>query len=140
MASFFSVLRDVSSSLVPFGNVWKSKAPPKVSPFAWLAISGAILTIMDNLHKHNITIVNVPDVLAGYRVSGSYASALCDGSFFLWIVILSWFDVGWVSQNSAEASYQAWMLGVGSQRSDNVENFTFCSLMDYLEREEFQMF
>lgn len=49
VVSFFEALRG--------DRVWNSKAPNEVLAFSWLVISGAILT-MDNLHKHNIIIVN----------------------------------------------------------------------------------
>ena len=57
MASFFSALGNGSSVSVAFDSIWKSKAPPRVVDFAWLAIFGAILT-MDSLQKRNIIVVN----------------------------------------------------------------------------------
>lgn len=103
VASFFSILRDVSPSLAPFGNVWKSKAPPRVSAFAWLAISGAILK-MDNLHKHNITIVNGCLMCLHDAETVDHLLLHCEVAQFLWNSILSWFDCSWVSHIQWELS------------------------------------
>ena len=60
VASFFFALRGGAAldlSEFPFEEVWKSKAPPRVEAFAWLAILNAVLT-MDSLRKRNIIILN----------------------------------------------------------------------------------
>lgn len=54
--TFFYLLDGVSISLSPFADIWKLKAPPRVVAFAWLALSGCILT-KDNLCKRNIILV-----------------------------------------------------------------------------------
>jgi hypothetical protein len=39
----------------PWKIIWKSKAPPRVAFFVWMAVLGKIL-LMDNLRKKNIIV------------------------------------------------------------------------------------
>lgn len=71
---------------------------------------------MDNLHKHNITIVNGCLMCLQDAETVDHLLLCCEVAQFLWNWILSWFDCSWVSQNSMGAFYHTWLLGVGSAK------------------------
>lgn len=56
-ASFFEVLSSDCDYPRQLNFLWKSKAPPRVLQFGWLALWGSILT-MDNLRRQNMMIIS----------------------------------------------------------------------------------
>lgn len=71
---------------------------------------------MDNLHKHNITIVNGCLMCLHDAETVDHLLLRCEVAQFLWNSILPWFDCSWVSHNSMGAFYHTWLLGVGSAK------------------------
>lgn len=45
VASFCLSLQGAAPASLPYESIWKIKAPPRVMAFAWLAISGCILSM-----------------------------------------------------------------------------------------------
>jgi hypothetical protein len=55
--SFYNVLIYKECIPFPWKSIWRTKAPPRVAFFVWLAAFGKILTL-DNLRKKNMVLVN----------------------------------------------------------------------------------
>jgi hypothetical protein len=55
--SFYKILASKEAISFPWKSIWRTKAPPRVAFFAWLAALGKIFT-MDNLRKRHFTVVN----------------------------------------------------------------------------------
>lgn len=64
---FYSFLQSTGSSNL-WTSLWKIKAPPRVSAFAWLGLHGSVLT-MDNLRKRKVIVINAyPLCLADEKI------------------------------------------------------------------------
>jgi hypothetical protein len=55
--SFYSVLTRNVVQPFPWKSIWRTKAPVKMTFFAWSAAFGKILTI-DNLRKRHVIVIN----------------------------------------------------------------------------------
>jgi hypothetical protein len=55
--TFNRVLAYSGSNPFPWKSIWRSKAPPRVAFFAWMATHGKILTL-DNLWRRGMVVVN----------------------------------------------------------------------------------
>jgi hypothetical protein len=55
--SYYRALLPCRPLSFPWKSVWRSKAPPKVAFFVWMAVCCKILTL-DNLGRRGIVVVN----------------------------------------------------------------------------------
>jgi hypothetical protein len=54
--SYYQVMVNPTPIIGPWKSIRKSKAPPRVAFFVWMAVLGKTLTL-DNLHKKNIIVM-----------------------------------------------------------------------------------
>jgi hypothetical protein len=115
MKSFYHVLISKDCSLFPSKNIWRTKAPPRVAFFVWLAALGKILTL-DNLRKKNMVLFSRCGMCKKDEESIDHLLLHCDCAQFLWNAFFSRVGLVWAMPRGVVNLLRSWWLG-GCSRS-----------------------
>ena len=96
----------------PWKSIWKTKAPPRIAFFSWLAALGKILTA-DNLRHRGVILVNWCCMC---KVSGESVDHLllhCPYAKELWDMVFVMFGIHWVMPRTVMAMFECWQGSFG---------------------------
>lgn len=108
MESFYSALTSSTRNSFPWKAIWKSKAPNRVTFFAWEASREAILT-EDNLRARKRIYVNWCYM---YKKDESVNHLLlhCPVAWELWNSLFLLINVSWVMPRSIIELFRGWSI------------------------------
>lgn len=115
VASFFDAFSRDGSNASSIWRLWKIKAPPRVLAFAWIALQGGTLTMV-NLRRRNMVIVNGSPMCSKNAEFVGQLFLNCRVAQCPWNDVYSWFDMRGVFPAHFSQLFEIWMLGVGSTR------------------------
>jgi hypothetical protein len=104
---YYRALSPCRSLSFPWKSVWRSKAPPRVVFFVWMAVHSKILTL-DNLGRRNMVVVNKcwPCETEGELVD--HLLLHCVAASGLWNAFFARFGLCWVMPRSVKELYACW--------------------------------
>ena len=97
----------------PWKIIWKSKAPPRVAFFVWMAVLGKILT-MDNLCKKNIIVTKWCCMCKKSGESIDHLLLHCEVALEVWNMVCQLFDIMWVMPGSLKECLGSWRAQGGN--------------------------
>ena len=115
VSSFFGVLSNTHNSHNWFDYLWKTKAPPRVLAFGWLALRGNILT-MDNLRRHGVVLINACPLCLSAEETVDHLLLNCSFTQAIWTSTMDCFGCNWVFPRSILELFDAWKFGFQSKR------------------------
>ena len=80
---------------VPWKRIWKTKAPPRVAFFVWVAALGRILTT-DNLRRRNVIVLDWCCMCKENGESISHLLLHCSAAMEIWSFMFNIFGIQWV--------------------------------------------
>lgn len=95
----------------PAKMIWRTKAPPRVSFFAWEASKDCILTI-DNLMKRDIILSNRCFLCKNNAESSNHLLLWCPITYKLWTMVYGLLGICWAMAASVKDELFAWGIGV----------------------------
>jgi hypothetical protein len=113
--SFYRALS--AHELISFSwkSIWRSKAHPRVTFFAWTATRSKILTL-DNLRRRGIVVVNRCWLCESDGESVDHLLLHCGATRALWNAFFTRFDLCWVMPSIVKELNTSWWTG-GRSRS-----------------------
>ena len=102
----FSFLLGVSTTTREYNaviSILKTKAPPRVVIFAWLALRKRILTL-DNLRRRGRIVVNGCPMCLRDEEPVGHLLLNCKTAQFIWRSVVEWFDYCWSFQSPCQFS------------------------------------
>ena len=115
VSSFFMVLPNSNNSQRRLDFLWKTKAPPRVLVFGWLALRASILT-MDNLSRCRVILINDCPLCLSAKESVDHLLLNCKFAQHLWTSTLGCFGCSWVPSQSILELFEAWKFQFQSKR------------------------
>jgi hypothetical protein len=106
VSTFYRVLSPPGSISFPWKGIWRTKAPPRVTFFAWTAARSKILTI-DNIRQGGMIVVN-RWLCESDEESMDHLLLHCGVAYALWNVIFSRFGLCWVMLGSVRELLACW--------------------------------
>jgi hypothetical protein len=131
--SFYKTLAHKESDCFPWKSIWRTKAPSKVTFFAWVAALRKILTL-DNLRKRQIIVINRCCMCKKNEESVDHLLLHCEVACVLWSAIFGRFRLSWVMPRRVVDLFACWWTG-GRSRSAVVWKMVPCCLLWCLWRE-----
>jgi hypothetical protein len=105
--SFYQMLSLCGSVSFPWKSVWKSKAPPRVAFFVWLAVHSKILTL-DNLGRRGLVVVNRCWLCEMDGESVDHLLIHCAVARDLWNAFFARFGLCWVMPRTVKELLASW--------------------------------
>ena len=93
--NYYKNLLLIAGIVVPWKRIWKTKAPPRVAFFVWVAALGRILTI-DNLRRRHVIVLDWCCMCKESGESISHMLLHCPVARELWSFMCSNFGIQWV--------------------------------------------
>ena len=115
VSSLFSTLLIDSAPSGFWHSLWKIKAPPRVTTFAWLALRKKILT-KDNLLRRNMVVVNACPLCLADEETVDHLLLHCKMTKALWSSILNDFNCCWVLPESLPDFFQQWISPINTSK------------------------
>jgi hypothetical protein len=113
--SYYQVLNASRIGDFPWKIIWKSKVPPRVAFFSWIAALGKILTV-DNLRKRHIALVSWCCMCKAGGESVDHLLLHCSYAKELWDLVFAMFGVHWVMLCRVIDLFVCWQRRLGSQQ------------------------
>jgi hypothetical protein len=113
--SFYRVLSTPRPRSFPWKSIWRSKAPPRVAFFAWMATHSKIFTL-DNLRRRGMVVVNRCWLCESDGESVDHLLLYCRAARTLWNAFFSRFGLCWVMPYTVREFFASWWTG-GCSRS-----------------------
>lgn len=131
--TYYKVLRGSNGSLFPWKSIWTSKVPRRIVFYVWTAAWGRILTI-DNLMRHNITLVNW---FCMFKYCAESVDHHCTYATKSWSFIFSsiFFCVCWVMPSNMVDVWPGWKGILGKRGRGRVWDVTIHFLLWIIWRE-----
>jgi hypothetical protein len=111
--SYYQVLSSSRNGDFPWKIIWKSKVPPRVAFFSWLAALGKILTA-DNLRKRYIVLVSWCCMCKADGESVDHLLLHCSVAKDFWDMLFAMFGVHWVMPYRVIDLFACWPRRLGS--------------------------
>jgi hypothetical protein len=92
---FYKEICSPDVGFFPWKSIWKTKAPPRIAFFSWLAALGKILTA-DNLRHHGVILVNWCCMCKVTGESMDHLLLHCPYAKELWDIVFVLFWIHWV--------------------------------------------
>jgi hypothetical protein len=108
----------------PWKSIWRSKAPPRVVFFAWMATCNKILTL-DNLRR-GMVVVNKCWLCESDGESVDHLLLHCGAARALWNAFFSKFGLCWVMPSTVKDLYASWWTGGRSRSAIVWKMVPFC--------------
>ena len=93
--SYYRALSPRGSSSLPWKSAWRSKAPPRVAFFVWMAVRSKILTL-DNLGRRGMVVMNRCWLCETKGESVDHLLLHCAAASGLWNAFFASFGLCWV--------------------------------------------
>lgn len=117
----------------PWKLIWKTKLPPKVIYFCWLALYEACIT-QDNLSKRGIPTINRCYMCRMNLESVKHLFLHCLVAADIWNMFPSIFGIAWVMLSSIKDAYESWCSWkVGNPHQKDMVNGICLNLLVYME-------
>ena len=113
--SFYRHLVRIGGCSFPWKSIWKSKAPPRVSFFIWVAALGKILTA-ENLQRRHIILVSWCCLCKMDGESVDHLLLHCPFSREIWDMFFALFGVHWVMPGKILVLLACWQGCFGRHR------------------------
>jgi hypothetical protein len=132
VSTFYRVLSPHGSIPFPWKGIWRTKTPPRVAFFAWIATRSKIPTI-GNLRRRGMIMVNKCWLCESDEESVDHLLLHCGVASALLNVIFSRFGLCWVTLGSVRELFACWWTGGSLEECCGLEDGSFVSDVVYLE-------
>ena len=110
--SYYKELSSMGVGCFPWKSIWKTKVPPRVGFFSWIAAMGKILTA-DNLRRRGLVLVSWCCMCKAYGESVDHLILHCSFAKELWDMIFTLFRIHWVMPRRVVDMFACWQGSLG---------------------------
>ena len=116
VSEFYLSLSSTLDISFPWKPVWRSKVPPRVAFFSWIASLGKILTT-ENLWYKGVTVVDWCFMCKKSGESVNHILLHCPIAYDLWSMVWAPFGLQWVMLHGVSDLFLSWQGSFGGHRS-----------------------
>ena len=118
---FYKALLPSNGLSVPWKSIWKTKVPPRVSFFVWIATMDRILT-MQNLRRRHVMVIDWCYMCKGSGESTDHLLLHCPIATDLWNCMFSLVGIQWVMPKGVLELLACWREGRGKSKIQDLWN------------------
>jgi hypothetical protein len=115
VGSYYRALSGTQHGSFPWKIIWKSRAPPRVAFFVWMAALGRILTI-DNLWRRKAMVLDWCCMCKNGAESVEHLLLHCPFAGEIWAMVFGLFGVYWVMPRTILELLECWQGCFGNHR------------------------
>ena len=118
---FYKALLPSNGLSVPWKSIWKTKVPPRVSFFVWIATMDRILT-MQNLRRRHVMVIDWCYMCKASGESTDHLLLHCPIATDLWNCMFSLVGIQWVMPKGVLELLACWQEGRGKSKIQDLWN------------------